>query len=235
MIRVSITTERSTCRREAPRVRRVASSRAALGDGDGDGVEDHERADEQRDAAEHEQERAHAAEARGDLLGALSGLLIGGLEPAVGGQQRGQPAGELGLRNALSSGHVDFVESSLLVEDGLRGREVEGGEGEGADRGPAELAGAGDREAPERPVGLRGDRVAHLVVVLLRCGVVDHDLVGTFGPRARGQGHRAEARLVWVDAEAQALAVAAAECLAVAPDQPHGVAHAPCRGRDAGL
>ena len=157
----------------------------ALGDGDGDGVEDDERADEQRDAAEHQQERAHAAEARGDLLGALLGLLIGGLELAVGGQKRRQPAGELGLRNALRSGHVDLVESPLLVEDGLRGREVEGGEGEGADRGPAELAGAGDREAPERPVGLRGDRVAHLVVVLLRRAGVDHDLVGTLGPGAR--------------------------------------------------
>jgi hypothetical protein len=68
-----------------------------------------------------------------------------------------------------------------------------------------------------------------------RCAGVDHDLVGTLGPGARGQRHRTKARLVRVDAEAQALAVAAAERLAVAPDQPHGVAHASRRGCDAGL
>ena len=52
----SVSTERMIWRRDAPSVRRVASSRDALGERDRQRVEDHEGAHAQRDDAEAEQE-----------------------------------------------------------------------------------------------------------------------------------------------------------------------------------
>ena len=58
-----------------------------LGDRDRQGVEDHERAHEQRDAAEAEQEDPDEAEALVRLLGGLRGLVRGKLDVGVGGRE----------------------------------------------------------------------------------------------------------------------------------------------------
>ena len=79
-------------RRELPR---------ALGDGDRERVEDHERAHEQRDAAEAEQEVRDELQALVDVLGVGRGLLVAGLD--LGG------AGSSGLIVLRQRGRRDAV------------------------------------------------------------------------------------------------------------------------------
>ncbi len=74
----SIRIARRTCRRDAPSVRRVAELAGALGDRDRQRVGDHEAADEQRHAGEHEQERLEERQEARDRGGVLLGLLGAG-------------------------------------------------------------------------------------------------------------------------------------------------------------
>ena len=71
---------------ERPQRRELAR---ALGDGDRQRVEDHERADEQRDAAEAEQHQADRLHAVVDVLRVVLGLLaLASLTSQVGRQER---------------------------------------------------------------------------------------------------------------------------------------------------
>ena len=70
---------------ERPQRRELAR---ALGDGDRQGVEDHERADEQRDRAEAEQEVADDVHDDVGVLGVRRGLLLGVLDLQARGDER---------------------------------------------------------------------------------------------------------------------------------------------------
>src|SRR6188472_2429444 len=106
MTMLSSRTERKIWRREAPIVRSVANSRA-LGDRDRDGVEDHERPDEQGDRPEGQQQVADDADALRDGLLVRLGLLVGGLHLRPGGQEGLDLARERALRHARLRGHRD--------------------------------------------------------------------------------------------------------------------------------
>ena len=73
--------------RGAERAQRRELARA-LGDGDRERVEDHERAHEQRDAAEAEQEVRDELQALVGVLGVGRGLRVAGLDVGAGRQQR---------------------------------------------------------------------------------------------------------------------------------------------------
>ena len=84
--RASAATAKSTCRRVAPMERRSANSRTALGDGDREGVEDDEGADEQGRAGEGQQRRREEAP---DAVVGLLGVVGGGLLPVLISRLRG--------------------------------------------------------------------------------------------------------------------------------------------------
>ena len=91
-----------------------------LGDGDREGVEDHEGADEQGHAGEDEQGDGKEAEVVADLARLPVGVLLGGLDPDVRGHHLLDPRPQLGRGDALGRGDRDLVELADLVGDELR-------------------------------------------------------------------------------------------------------------------
>ena len=84
-----------------------------LGDGDREGVEDDERADEQRDPREGEQRRGQEAQALLDVAGLVAGLLLAGADdrraPEVALERVAQRLGG----DALAGRSLDLVEAVL--------------------------------------------------------------------------------------------------------------------------
>ena len=112
-------------RRELPR---------ALRDGDRERVEDHERADEERDPGEGEQEVAEEGRELADLVLGVLRLLHAGLHLGVGRQERLDVGDELLRGRSLRCRDGDRVVLPLAVEERLRGRDVEDRERRGPDR-----------------------------------------------------------------------------------------------------
>ena len=80
----------------------------------------------------------------------------------------------------------DLVELARLVEQPLRGREVEAGERRAADRRDrAEPDDPGDPQLLDGALGLDADRLADLEVLLVRGRLVDDDLVRRRARRPR--------------------------------------------------
>ncbi len=146
--------------RGAERAQRRELTRA-LGDRDRDRVEDHERADEQRDAAEREQERADGADALAEVARtpawpASSPVWTCSDRPtaAARSRARARPARRPWRRRRRSRRTRPGLSKMACAV-----REVEGGERtRPPNAGAAELADAGDRVPADRPVGLRADR-----------------------------------------------------------------------------
>ena len=130
-------------------------------------------------------------------------------------------------------GDRDLVELAGLVEQPLRGLEVEAGERGAADRGDrAELDETRDAEPLDRADALHADRVADLVVLLAGRRLVDHDLV-RLRPGALDERERVEARVAVRDAEAEVRRAAVDDRLAVVADQRRGAVDAALGLRDA--
>ena len=165
----------------------------ALGDHDRQGVEDRERPDQQRHAAEAQQ---HALDDRDEALQPVQGeaVLLGrGLDLGLR-QRRGQVATHLRGGRAAGGLDEDRVHAPGLVEQALRGVQVEHRDRRGAQRvDGAERRDAGDAEAPRRAGGRDARAVADVQVLLVGGTRVDDDLAGTLGPRALLAGGRARA------------------------------------------
>ena len=114
-----------------------------LRNGDRQRVRDHERADEQRDAAEGEQEALEEAE-EARLARILVGLTFSGAHLGAGRQDGLNRRDELRLGRALGRSGTDLVEPPVLVEQLLRGGQVERGQ-----RRPADVALGGEVEEPD--------------------------------------------------------------------------------------
>ena len=163
----------ATRRADRPQRRELAHP---LRDRDRDRVEDDERADEERDAAEAEQDLLDDPD-EADVLRLL--LHLRAHRPHLSGrrQQRPDLGRELRRRDVPLRGDADDVELADLVEELLRRLEVEDGDRRRADRGHgAELHDPGDGEELLRPARDDADRVARLVVLLVGRGLVDRDL-----------------------------------------------------------
>ena len=168
-----------------------------LGDRDRERVGDHEAADEEGDPAESEQEAAQERDEAVRLRGVV-------LEPAAPPSSPGRSAGvRLELANELLVGHArlrrdgDLVEPAALVEQLLRGREVEARESVA----PPIVETEPKRTRPEirKPLcgafRLNADRLAEPEVLLVRRRLVDHDLArrrpGALDERERVEGRGA--------------------------------------------
>ena len=99
----STTTEQRTCRREAPERPEGRELARALRDRDRERVDDHERADEERDDAEGEQEVAEEADELVRVLGVLGRLLGAGANLRSGGKDRLDVRHELSLARRRAS------------------------------------------------------------------------------------------------------------------------------------
>ena len=122
----SISTALMIWRLDAPIVRSVANLAGPLRNGDRQRVGDHERADEQRDAAEGEQESLEEAEEALRLARILVGSTFSGAYLGAG-RQDGLNRRELRLGRALGRGGTDLIELKVLVEQLPRGGQVERG------------------------------------------------------------------------------------------------------------
>ena len=85
--KVSASTDRSTWRARGAERAQQRELLRALRDGDREGVEDQEAADQQRDAGEHEQRDADEAERVREVLRGLLGLLLAGADGEVLGAE----------------------------------------------------------------------------------------------------------------------------------------------------
>ena len=146
-------------------------------------------------------------------------------------------AHELRGREAGLGGDVDLVELALLVEQTLRGREVEDRQRRAAERGRRRRSRRCRRcgrccSAPRAITPI----VSPTLKCLLLGGVrVDRDLVGPDGQRAGDERERVEALVaVRVDAEAEAGGAARRDHLAVAPDELRTIGDRALRFGDAG-
>ena len=117
-----------------------------LRNGDRQRVRDHERADEQRDAAEGEQEALEEAEEALRLARILVGLTFSGAYLGAGRQDGLNRRDELRLGRALGRSGTDLIELKVLVEQLLRGGQVERGQ-----RRP-DVALGGEVEEPDTQV-----------------------------------------------------------------------------------
>ncbi len=115
----------STCRRELPMRAQGRELTHTLGDRDRERVRDHEGADEQGEDAEGEQELLEDSERLLHVVDALLRLSRGGLHLRGRRQQRADLAGELLRRHAVPCCDLDLIELVDLVEQLLRGRDVE--------------------------------------------------------------------------------------------------------------
>ena len=216
----SSSTERLTCLRDAPSVRRVASSRTRCATV----IESVLKMTNEPTISEI------AANASRKYLMIASPSFVS-LESAAPCSAPVRTTAELSssgltwsatalVLDAALGGDEDRVDLSLLVQHGLRRRHVEDGEGRSADRvDRAESRDADDVELPRRPLRRGTDLVADRVVLLRRRGGVDHDLVRAVRPRAGGERQRVEALLVGVESPAEVGRLAGAELLPVPTDQ----------------
>ena len=166
-------------------------------------------------------EREAVMGGRGLHLGAVAEL---------GGERRA----DVRARGAGLAGHQDRVVAALLVEQLLRGLEVEHRGGHGAERlDVAEARDADDTERAGLVARVDADAVADRVVLLLRRGGVDDDLARPGRPAAgleaerrqlRGAGGGRVEALAEVRAVADGLAVVADD-LRLVGDVPDGGLH----------
>jgi hypothetical protein len=204
--------------RRAERAQRREFARA-LGDGDRQRVEDHERAHEQRDGAETQEEIADGVDEHVGVLGVRRGLLLGVLDLQAGGDQRLDGADELLRRRAALGGDRDAVEAAFLVEQLLGGGHVPD-----RDRGATErvqAAEGGDARDLVAVLGSErghGDHVTDVEVLACRRVGVEGDLPRSFRPAARLELQGAELRQRRVVAEPELGRVPGADRLAVATE-----------------
>src|SRR5215207_8770020 len=193
----------------------------ALGDDDGEGVEDQEGAHQQGHEGEGEQRGAEEPpDGVVDGGGRVLGQLLAG-EHLVPGLDGGPDAvAQLLGGDALLGGDVDLVEAALAGHHLLGGGQVEADQA-----GPAEVVGlaeaddAADREVPGRALEQHlGPVTDHIAGVLGRLGVDGHlGRPARQPPRADG---RAGSELgVLVERHAQAGRAAGGQRLAVLADQ----------------
>ena len=174
-----------------------------LGDRDRQGVEDHERTDEQRDAGEAEQELADHAHSLVELRGIVLRLCGAVLDLQVLRDERLHGVDELRYRRAGLGCDGHAVEAALATEQRLGGLDVPG-----RDAREAERIDVTERRDSRQLVGARvaARRDLHGVadpVVLLGGGAgVDDDLLGALGPFAGLELERGEARVGGVVADA---------------------------------
>ena len=203
---------------ERPQRRELARP---LGDRDRERVEDHERADEQRDPGEGEQEVADERRELADLVLRLLRLLGARLHLRVGGEERLDVGDQLLGRDAVLAGDGDRVELALAVEERLRGRDVEDRERRRAER--LDVAVLGDPDDLEVLLRLQRrdlDRLADREVLAVGGAGVDDDLPGAVGPAALEQVQRVEDGVLGrrVDPEPEARRAVRVDRLAVVPD-----------------
>ena len=173
-----------------------------LGDRDRERVRDDEGAHEERDPAEREQERPQERDELVRVRGIGGRLLAPGPHLCVRRQDLLDLGDELGVRHVRLRGDRDLVEAADLLEEALRGGQVEAGERRSTDReARAELDDGRDAFAV-RAFRLHADRLADLEVLLARGLLVHHDLVAA-GPLAFDQGERVEDRIAVRDREAR--------------------------------
>ena len=140
-----------------------------LRDRDRERVDDHESADEERHHAEREQEVLQERDELVGALGVLACLRVTGANLGAGGQDLPDLRDELLGCDARFGGRADLVELALLVEQPLRGREVEAGEGRPSDRADgAELDETRDAKRLDGAFDLHADRLADPEVLLAR-------------------------------------------------------------------
>ena len=191
----------------------------ALRDRDRQRVRDHEAADEERDPAEREQEAAQEGDEGVRVLRVLLRLLLTRPRLRVRREHRADLVERLLRRDARLRGDRDLVELAGLVEQPLRGRDVEARERRPSDRGDgAELDQPGDVQPDDRPFRLHPDLVADAEVLLLRRRLVDHHLL-SLRPRAVDERQRVEARGAVRDREPEVGGAAEDDRLAVRADQ----------------
>ncbi len=140
---------------------------------------------------------------------------------ASAGEDRLNLVDQLLRSRSLDAGDGDGVDLAFPVEQLLRGGEVEDGEGrrpEGVD--VAELGDPGDLEVLLRLERRDLDRVSDLVVLPVRRARVDHYLAVPLGPRALDEVERVEAVDLGagLDAEAEAGCALGVDRLAVGAD-----------------
>ena len=146
----------------------------ALSDRDRERVRDHEATDEEREAAEPEQEVLDEAQAILRLLAVRGRLSGAGLDLRRLGQERPDLLDQLRIGDAVCGADADHVELAALVEQHLRGREVEDRDRRAAERVLlAEADEAADPVLRDRPLAERADRVADREVLLRGRGLVD--------------------------------------------------------------
>ncbi len=176
----------------------------ALRDGDAHRVRDHEDPDEERDVAEGEQEVLENGQEGVRVVCGLLRLLLAGLHLGGRRQDRLDLGDELLGRHIWLGRDTDRVESALLVEEPLGGRQVEDRDRRTAERVhlASELHEPGDPELLHRTAGDHADRVTHLEVLARRRLLVDRGLVGAARPATFREDERVEALLAFrVDAE----------------------------------
>ena len=180
---------------ERPQQRRLPR---ALRHEDREGVEDAERADQQRHAGEHRQEAVVSRSRKVALMSSMFSCVSDApvIASVPGGQDRLQALDELVLRHAAVA--VDEDRRRLVGAAGevaLRGGQGEGGERRPA-RAPSAVAVGGDADDAhgDRLGRLHDGGVADVQVAVLGGAAVDHDLVVGLGRAAFDDAVRVERR-----------------------------------------
>ena len=146
----------------------------ALGDRDRERVEDHERADEQRDRAEAQQEVADGVDDDVGLLASAAACCSESLTSRLAGTSGWTARDELLRRRAVLGGDRDAVEAAFLVQQRLGGGQVPDRHRRAAER--VDLAEGGDPGHLVAVLGAErghGDRVADAEVLAGRRVGVD--------------------------------------------------------------
>ena len=157
-------------------------------------VEDHEGADEQGDTRERQQEVADDRRERRDLAGLLARLLGTGPHRHCRPQIPPDAGDELLGCDPLLRGGLHRVELALLLQERLRGRDVEDRERGAAER--AQIAVPRDSDDLELPGGAEGrdaDPVADGETLLVGNPLVDRELPRARRPAALDEVERIEA------------------------------------------
>ena len=180
-------------RAEHPQQRELAR---ALRDGDRERVVDHERADEQRDAAEDEQRRAKEAELVLEVGGLSGGVLGAGAHlDGLAAQLRAHAAAQDRRRDAIVAGDGDRAELAALAGHRLCGRQRRDRDRVAGDRRLlAEARGADEREAAQALLADDLHAVAELEVLLVDGVLVEADLGGALRRTAADEAKLLERR-----------------------------------------